>query len=123
MTNRSIKETVREMYEWRALLVHRSVVNPRDTRSSFTVLNTLEISCKSSSAPLDTILEGLLGSLTLRCAESTLISFWKLSPYCLKEVQVSVMCSIKASSNLSSNSLSMWGLKKSSLGLFRALPP
>ena len=46
-------------------------------------------------------------------------------PYCRKDVQVSVMCSIKASSNFSCSYLSTWwtcGLKKSSLGFLLALP-
>ena len=46
-------------------------------------------------------------------------------PYCRKDVQVSVMCSIKTSSNFSCSYLSTWwtcGLKKSSLGFLLALP-
>ena len=46
-------------------------------------------------------------------------------PYYRKDVQVSVMCSMRALLNFSCSSLSTWwtcGLKKSSLGLLLALP-
>ena len=108
-----------------ALEVHKSVVNPRDTRSSFTVLMMSVISFITSSALLSTILESEVGCFTFTFLVRTLISLWKLSPYWWKDVQVSVMCSMRASSNFSWSYLSTWwtcGLKKSSLGFLLALP-
>ena len=74
MINLSMKETVKDRKESMALEVHKSVVNPRDTRSSFTVLMMSVISFMTSSALLSTILESEVGCFTFTFFVRTLIS-------------------------------------------------
>ena len=115
----SMKDKVRDMQLSNALEVHRSVVNPKLTRSGFTVLMMAVMSAINSSASLSTILERVRGCLTFNLLLRIEISLWKLSPYWLNEVQVLAMCLMSSLWNLSLRSVSTGGgLKKSSFGFF-----
>ena len=70
-----MKETVREMKECKARLVHKSEVKPTLTRSSFTVWKMEVISLNNPSASLSTILERVRGCFTFTRLEITLMTF------------------------------------------------
>ena len=59
-----MKDKVRDMKLSKALLVHKSVVNPKLTKSAFTVLMMAVMSSINSSASLSTILDRVLGCFT-----------------------------------------------------------
>ena len=117
-----MKERVRLMQLSMALLVHRSVVNPRLNRPGLTARIMAEISLLHWAAFFPAILDRVAGCLTFTFLLRQETTFWKLAPpYCQKEVQVSAMWSNRRSWNSCSTSRSWgltWGLKKSSFGLF-----